>query len=307
MLDIGCGPGLADVLPARARRRRRRHRLQPAIRELAPPEVRERIIVAPVDRAAGVARGLRPRHLPRGHGAPDRGPGAQDGAADLRASLALRLRDDALPPRARRACSTSRRSSRSTRRTSRCSTRSCCARCSCSRASVAAPTSRSAWTGAARTACSSTSAPRPRTHDARCHGRSGERGDAAPRLAAVVTHHRNPYRVRRRALQPGARRAPRRTAARRSTTRSTAGGARCCRSRSRELAEAEAERAAPRWSTRPPRARRACSCTTGCGSDARAAAASPRPRACCCGNDEILARRRARVGARAPRRCGRRG
>ena len=75
---------------------------------------------------AQAGRRLRPRHLPRGARAPDRAAGEAGGRQHGADDVEVHLRHDALPSRARRPCSTSPRSSTSTRRTSRCSTRTCC-------------------------------------------------------------------------------------------------------------------------------------------------------------------------------------
>ena len=138
----GLRPGLPDVLPARARRRRhRRSTSAPPAATLAPESV------------------ARPDHRRRRPTEPH----VEERAYDLvicrevfehltvlqvrrtvdeicRASSRFVYVTTRFHDGPARTCSTSRRSSTSTRRTSRCSTRSSCAACSCSRASRAGPT-----------------------------------------------------------------------------------------------------------------------------------------------------------------------
>src|SRR4051794_16017654 len=98
----------------------------------------------------------------------------------------------------RRRCSTSPRSSTSTRRTSRCSTRICCGCSSCSKASASARIWKTGSTGWARAACWSTKSstwndevrPDPRRGAPAYVRRAGlaRRADPPPRTTQRVEH-----------------------------------------------------------------------------------------------------------------------
>ena len=121
-------PRRADASAVGARRRRRGHRLRRE-QQAAGHAARSATALPSATSATrrSSRRRVRSRHLPRGARAPHRAAGEADGRQHGADDVEVHLRDDAVPSQSVDACSTSRRSSTSIRRTSRCSTRTCCA------------------------------------------------------------------------------------------------------------------------------------------------------------------------------------